>query len=171
MQAITNFDDYVTNCLMERIKSPRLNKVSSFITHFGDAKYHAPLFAFLYISGNDTVKMLAVKVFIATVIGAALLYLMRITFKRPRPIGDVPPEYVLIPKLEVYSFPSGHAMRNFIFPVIFYNMFGIVPALALAAFASAITIARVYLRLHYFSDIVCGAILGGISGYIALGLT
>jgi undecaprenyl-diphosphatase len=63
-----------------------------------------------------------------------------------------------------YSFPSNHAFNNFAAATFIYRFF---PKLKWALFITAVLIAvsRVYLGLHYPSDVLGGAILGSISGY------
>ncbi len=64
-----------------------------------------------------------------------------------------------------YSFPSNHAFNNFAAAVFYYRLF---PKLKWVLFstASLIALSRVYLGLHYPSDILGGALLGIIFGYI-----
>lgn len=64
-----------------------------------------------------------------------------------------------------FSFPSNHALNNFAAAVFFYRLF---PKLKTALFvvASLIAISRVYLGLHYPSDIVGGALIGAGIGYL-----
>ncbi len=64
-----------------------------------------------------------------------------------------------------YSFPSNHAINNFAAAVFFYRLF---PNLKYPLFitASLIAISRVYLGLHYPSDILGGAIIGSAFGYL-----
>ncbi len=64
-----------------------------------------------------------------------------------------------------YSFPSNHALNNFAAATFFYKLY---PNLKWVLFITAFLIAlsRVYLGLHYPSDILGGAIIGIIFGYI-----
>ena len=64
-----------------------------------------------------------------------------------------------------YSFPSNHAINNFAAAVFFYSLF---PKLKIILFvvASLMAISRVYLGLHYPSDILGGAIIGAGIGYL-----
>ncbi len=63
-----------------------------------------------------------------------------------------------------YSFPSNHAVNNFAAAVFFYLLF---PRLKWALFITAalVAISRVYLGLHYPSDILAGAITGTVFGF------
>ncbi|MBM3275444.1 MAG: phosphatase PAP2 family protein [Candidatus Sericytochromatia bacterium] len=67
------------------------------------------------------------------------------------------------------SFPSGHAALSFAWaPVVAYDE----PALAIPAYllAGTITFSRLYLGVHYPSDLVFGAIIGLASGYGTIAL-
>ncbi len=64
-----------------------------------------------------------------------------------------------------YSFPSNHAFNNFAAAVFYYKLF---PKLKWVLFITAalISFSRVYLGLHYPSDVLGGAALGVIFGYV-----
>ena len=64
-----------------------------------------------------------------------------------------------------YSFPSNHAVNNFAAAVFFSRLF---PKLKLILFITAtlIAISRVYVGVHYPSDILGGAAIGSAFGYL-----
>jgi undecaprenyl-diphosphatase len=69
-----------------------------------------------------------------------------------------------------FSFPSNHAVNNCAAAVFFFILF---PKLKWFLFITAalISISRVYLGLHYPSDILGGALIGSAFGYLfALGV-
>ncbi|MGE3151115.1 MAG: phosphatase PAP2 family protein [Nitrospiraceae bacterium] len=63
------------------------------------------------------------------------------------------------------AFPSDHATFFFSFAVGFYFISRILGWLALAHAVIVISFPRVYLGLHYLTDVVAGAILGGSVTY------
>lgn len=76
---------------------------------------------------------------------------------------------LLVAKPTDYSFPSGHAAASFTAAsaLLFSRNKLWIPALLLAA---CIGFSRLYLYLHYPSDVLCGALLGvlfGFCGYLA----
>lgn len=160
MNIILMIDNYISNDLIVRKQNEKLKKAFALITHLGDAVFHIPLFACFYYSGGAAVREFVVDSVLASLIGVAVLYALRMSVKRRRPIGDMPDEFAIVPVIEKYSFPSGHAMRNFIFPVMIYPLYGAWASALLACFAAVVVSARVYLRLHYPSDIFAGAALG-----------
>ena len=64
-----------------------------------------------------------------------------------------------------WSFPSNHAVNNFAAATFYYVLF---PRLKWALFITAalVSISRVYLGLHYPSDILGGAVIGSTIGYL-----
>ena len=105
-------------------------------------------------------------------LGLALLlsYLASLALKllimRPRPFGLV--EYITFTNLLDYSLPSSHATA----------VFSVLPSLEKLkwlnylwiAFAFIIAFSRVYLGVHYLSDVIFGALLGYITGKLILGM-
>lgn len=97
-------------------------------------------------------------------VGGFLINLfMKMSFKRPRPADP------LIDPLHNFSFPSGHATSGF----IFYGLLGYLvyksdlPRIhkyilitVLILFSLVIGFSRVYLRMHYASDVIAGLAVG-----------
>ncbi len=84
---------------------------------------------------------------------------------RPRPCWIDPSVTLLINNPTDYSFPSGHTLSGFIAAVILFRhdrRIGL-PAMILAA---AIAFSRLYLYVHYPSDILAGIILGIVIGIV-----
>ena len=105
----------------------------------------------------------ALFTFLTGVGGLLLIYGMKIFFARPRPL------YPLLYKEESFSFPSGHATLSFIlYGTLAYFMWltdlpkvwKYVAMVFLVLLSLSIGFSRVYLRVHYPSDVLAGFCLG-----------
>lgn len=85
-------------------------------------------------------------------------------FARPRPFAQNELINLLINKPNDYSFPSGHASVSFTAVGVFYHMKNKFKSLVLLL-ASLIAFSRLYLYVHYPSDILGGMGLGVFIGF------
>jgi undecaprenyl-diphosphatase len=106
----------------------------------------------------------------AVACGAAnlLFMVMKRTTGRQRPCHAHRDLHAPASALDYYSFPSGHSMNAFAATAVLEAMVWppMVPLLLVIAFGIAVS--RVYLRLHYPTDVLVGALLGRILGTAAL---
>src|SRR5918998_270490 len=122
------------------------------------------LVAAFFASGR---RWLYLGTWLAAVGGSAVLnQLLKALFARPRPFFEHP----LLVEIS-YSFPSGHAMES----LVAYGMLAYFAVLALrtwkwrvaVVFAAALLVvliglSRMYLGVHYLSDVVAGYAAGGL---------
>jgi membrane-associated phospholipid phosphatase len=81
---------------------------------------------------------------------------LKFVVRRPRPqLRDLPP---LISTPTELSFPSAHATSSFAGALAFTRMG--LPAGPLYLLAGALAVSRLYLGVHYPSDVIAGAALG-----------
>lgn len=168
------FDLGILTFLRENITCPFLSGFFSLITHLGDAGLFWIALAVVLLIFKKTRKC-------GLMMGAALilgLIFCNITVKplvkRIRPYDLMAlkgtPIDLIISKPSDYSFPSGHTVASFEgATVIFLNnkKWGI----AAIVLASLIAFSRLYLFVHYPTDILGGILMGtlfGILGYMVV---
>ena len=97
--------------------------------------------------------------------------ILKLLIARPRPFltnTDITP---LIPPPAGFSFPSGHSVSSFAVAFVLYQLlpkrYG-VPAVIIAVL---IALSRLYLGVHYPSDVLAGMIIGLVISKTAIWLT
>ena len=90
--------------------------------------------------------------------------LLKNLVQRPRPFQEIPTTLLIAPPAG-FSFPSGHSSSSFAAAFILYRTKKIW---GVAAFLLAVLIAfsRLFLFVHYPSDVLTGALLGLLTGWL-----
>jgi undecaprenyl-diphosphatase len=93
--------------------------------------------------------------------------LLKNLIARPRPYDDFPDIVLYVNRLASFSFPSGHTSSSFASAgaVFWFHKKWGSAALALAA---VIAFSRVYLSMHYLTDVLAGLLAGAL--YAAAGI-
>ena len=142
-----------------------MTRFMQFITFFGNHKFLIPanLLVVIYFLFIRKHKWYSIKIPVIAIGGVLLMFILKYIFNRPRP---------LIPLLEPVkglSFPSGHAMMSMsfygllIFLVwenVYTRTWRWALTILLLLFILLIGFSRIYLRLHYFSDVIAGFSVG-----------
>jgi len=167
-------DTTVFNFLSSHV-SNRHTEIMEAITFLGNHNFLIPanLVLIIYFLVIRKHRWYSIKIPVVAIGGVTMMALLKFVFSRPRP---------LIPLLEPargFSFPSGHAMMSFSFygVLIFmvyenvrnpYLKWGLIIALLLLIFL--IGVSRVYLRVHYASDVIAGFAAGFIWVVLSLSI-
>lgn len=156
---------------LQLLHSPFLNYIMIFITKLGNGGFiWIVATIYLLFQNNNKLKREGFTIALALIIFSVFgLLILKPIIARPRPftIDDVS---ILIKEPRDFSFPSGHTGSSFAAASVmyFYNKKRGVLALILAGL---IAFSRMYLFVHYPSDIIAGLILGIISAYFARKIT
>lgn len=91
------------------------------------------------------------------------VYILKNFFARPRPFMAIPDVCLLGLAEKGFSFPSGHATTIFMAAAVLSGFFK--KRWLFFSFAVLVGFSRVYMGVHYPSDIIAGALLGLVIGY------
>lgn len=157
-------DNLIFNFLSAHVISHRLTGFMKTITYFASATFlqiaYGCVFT-IYLLRKDVKR--AFEILAIGMGGFLINYFMKLAFHRTRP------PHPLIEPLSNFSFPSGHATSGFIFYGLlaylvwkteFAKPLKYITATALVLFSGLIGFSRVYLRVHYPSDVVAGFCIG-----------
>ncbi|QXB01749.1 phosphatase PAP2 family protein [Aeromonas sp. FDAARGOS 1416] len=138
-------------------------RVSRLISRTGDGPLYAVLAALLWWQGEAERELVRLAL-LAFAIELPLYLLLKNSLKRQRPVG-LP---VFITPSDRYSLPSGHTAAAFLMATILATAFPLWAPL-LFGWAALVGASRLLLGVHYLSDLVAGALLGGGCAVLALG--
>lgn len=160
LETLTQIEEIILLWVQENVRNPIINKFFIFITKLGDAGFIWIILSFILLCKKKTRK-LGVMCLTALVCSFFVNNLiLKNVIERKRPFEHNPELISVIEKPKDYSFPSGHTASSFSVGLLLYRhlkkQYGIV-AMVLAVL---ITISRLYLGVHYPSDILCGMISG-----------
>ncbi len=103
---------------------------------------------------------------LAFAVELSFYYLIKKSIKRPRPYRKLHVQCLIAPPDE-FSFPSGHTAAAFLVASLIGLAF---PVLSIPAFlwACSVGFSRVYLGVHYPTDVLAGMVLGLVSAQAGL---
>lgn len=159
-QRIIEKDMFVYNFIATHFISDFSLPIVKFITNLGSATFIVLLSILLLLTIKN--KLTGLIIFLNSAICGILNQVLKIIVQRPRPVG-----YRLIDE-KGYSFPSGHSMVSaafygFIIYLVYKNVknkyikYSIITILILLILC--IGISRVYLGVHYASDVIAGFLI------------
>lgn len=144
---------------LQELHTPWLNQFMVFVTKLGDEGIFWLGLAVILLLFKKTRKC-----GLTIVVSMALCYLLGNMFlknliARPRPCSLDSSVALLIPTPGEYSFPSGHTLHGFTAATAIFLHFK-KPGVAALILASLIAFSRMYLFVHFPTDILAGMLLG-----------
>ncbi len=166
---ISSFDRNVLYAVNHSMRNSVMDTVMPFITKLGDKGIFWIALAIILLIPKKTRKTgaaMGIAMLLGVIIGNGILKNF-VARTRPFDLANpvLPKHRLLIDAPTDYSFPSGHTLASFEAATAIYKdhtLYGF------AAFVLALLIAfsRIYLQVHYPSDVLGGAILGFLLGLL-----
>ncbi len=168
---MSTFDLPFSLYVLEHYSNQFLNTFFSTITHLGDGWFWT-IFCIVLLLYRPT-RNIGLVCLAALIIDYALCEVIKVTVARLRPF-QVHEVQLLISAPRGYSFPSNHSSTSFAVATGFFMLSDFKPYSYFRWFvlllAFLIAFSRVYLFVHYISDIVVGAIIGSLVAFLCVKL-
>lgn len=162
MSWIQQIDFMILEWIQRHLQGAALDLLMPLITALGNGGWLFILLAAALLLSKRYRRQgcaLALSLLLCLLVGNLLL---KPLFARVRPFEVAGLSGLLISPPADYSFPSGHTMASFACAGVFWHYrqdFGRWP-LALLLLAVLIGFSRMYLYVHFPTDVLCGALLG-----------
>ena len=161
----TEFDDRVFNTIKPYINDG-LTNFMLVITFLGKHDLLIPLnFVLIAFFIYRKERWFATRIAALSLSSLLLMFILKFFFQRNRPLQPV------IDDVSGYSFPSGHALISVVFYGLFIHMIWhevkskwlrIVLIILLGTLILLIAFSRIYLNVHFASDVIAGLAVGFI---------
>ncbi len=167
LENLLTLDGNILLFLQNFVRNPILDPIVIFITSLGDKGFIWIVGTILLLIPEKTRKIGWMSAL--ALLGSLMLNnnLIKNLVARPRPFTVLSDLSILIPRPGEFSFPSGHTSSSFAAAAVFYRhlpkKIGI-PALVLAGL---IGFSRLYVGVHYPTDVLAGAVMGILLSYLA----
>ncbi|MCE3199366.1 phosphatase PAP2 family protein [Paenibacillus sonchi] len=152
-----------------RLHNPFLNFWLFYLTHLGGATSAIGINLLIWALSPQPLRTVGLQALIALAISHLPVAIAKKLYPRVRPYLALPGTNTFHNPLKDHSFPSGHTTAIFASTVPYMVAFPVLTAILLPL-ACIVGFSRIYLGLHYPSDVVAGAVIGSgvAAGTIAL---
>lgn len=159
------FDDYFINIFNKRIKNSYFDKIMYYITNIGGAISSTVISAILILFGEEEIRFLGIELLVAIIFSQFFVQIFKRILGRQRPYKVLNDINTFGIDMKDYSFPSGHTTASFCMATIISINYPQLLTFAVL-FAFLIGISRIYLGVHFPSDVLAGSMLGVVSAFI-----
>ncbi len=170
MNLINRWDHKTILWVQEHMRTNSLTEFMKGITMLGDGGWFWILVA-LGLTSNKKTRKTGYGVTLALLIGALITNVfLKPLLQRPRPYDTIVELERLIPAQHDWSFPSGHTTASFAAAGAIYCMGNKKWGRATLVVAMGVAFSRIYLGVHYVTDVLAGIGVGIGSSYLAKGI-
>lgn len=158
-----NFECLLFQQVNRHFNNRVLNLFFRSITQLGGARITIGSTLILVLLSTSSSRLVAISSALALSASHLPVHFAKQLFPRKRPYMTL--EKIMVPDnpLQDHSFPSGHTTAIFSV-VIPYSLYMPQLSFVLIPLAICVGISRIYLGLHYPSDVIAGGILGSFIG-------
>lgn len=135
------------------------------ITRLGGAIFTITAAALLLFLSSGSFRLVAISSALSLALSHLPVQMVKKLFPRKRPYLTLEETKYPINPLKDHSFPSGHTTAAFSL-MIPYMLYAPILSFVLLPIGLSVGLSRIYLGLHYPSDVLAGGLLGTLSGVL-----
>lgn len=140
-------------------------RIAIVLAHSGDSWFWLAGLGLLWLTAPEPWKAWAARVGISILALAVIVLVIKFRVRRERPAGEWGAIYR---RSDPHSFPSGHAARAAMLAVLAFGWGPLWLAVLLLLWTPLVSLARVWMGLHYPTDVAAGMVIGLLAGTGAL---
>lgn len=168
MNFITKIDISILN-LIQNFKSPLMDKIMTTITALGNMGIFWILLILIFLSSKEYKKLGKLMLICLLVNSIIVNLIIKPAVGRVRPFEIVNGIKLLVLKPQDPSFPSGHSAISFCMLTVILFFSKSKPLKIISSVLSIlIAFSRLYLYVHFPSDVFCGIIIGVFTAILTL---
>lgn len=161
LEYISTRDINILRIINNSWKCKFLDIIMPAMTYLGSFPFMFIFCTVAFLLSSTLLHVMAIKAMISITISTGIGKLLKISVTRLRPFIAIPNLNIKKIGIDKYSFPSGHTTGAFSLAVIialYFPIFGFI-TIPLACFVG---ISRIYIGVHYPTDVLVGVFLGSI---------
>lgn len=170
MTFLTDFialDGNILLWIQEYFRQDWMTPFWKFVTFLGDAGWFWIALSVILLIPKQT-RRVGAAALLSLGIGALITNVaLKNIVARTRPYEVVEGLALLVGRQSDFSFPSGHSCASFAAAMVYYRMLPRRYGIATLVLAGLIAFSRLYVGVHYPSDVIAGILVGMLAAWLS----
>jgi undecaprenyl-diphosphatase len=162
VRKLGSVDDNLCALLNRLSRGAAVRGLFRVVSRLGDGVIWYSLMALLPVIGGHEGLVISLHMGLTALAGLLIYRVTKRYSERERPyVSHAGQVACAMPPLDRYSFPSGHTLQAVSFTLVLCSYFPLM-MWVLLPFTALVALSRMILGLHYPSDVLAGAMIGGL---------